>query len=229
MLGNFFANYQAYNLDSWVVLLIILTTLSIAYSSKRIGRINKKSGYNRFAIAFIFISISYVFQMLARAVVYSTINPSVSGFFASLSEIFPPQVFNVLFHSLYEFFNLLGFFLILSVLFSIKNRKIILGVLLCLGIAMLGVGFQSVFHITSAVFLIFLTARLYENYTKHQGAHSFLVLAGFALLLIGSLLLIFSVMNGAFYFLGGLITLIAYFILLINQVHIFTSNGTKEN
>ncbi len=217
MPNSILSTYQLYNIDSLVVLLIILTTLSIAYTSNKIKGVSKRRGYGIFALAFFSIGIGYLFQMAARFVLLFK--------FGAVS----PVLLNFVFHFLYESLILIGFFLIMGVLFSIRTRKIFLGIMLFFALAVFSIFFPFVFHISSVVLLSFLTARYYQNYVRVGGTHSFFVLFGFALLLLSNIMLSFSKISGVFYLTGGITTLLAYFILLLNQFSISIYNGAKKN
>ena len=72
------------------------------------------------------------------------------------------------------------------------------------------------YQIISTISLIFIASYFVKNYLKKKHALRFFTAAGFAILLLSSIIFFFAVQDKLFYVAGNALEFLAYLLLLIN-------------
>jgi Na+/proline symporter len=83
-----------------------------------------------------------------------------------------------------------------------------------------------IFHITTLLFLIFITARYYKNYRENKNPSAKLLATSFSIITISQLVFCFIRLNPLLYVTAELVQLIGYIILLITFIKVL-KDGKK--
>lgn len=224
---NIFSPNALYGIDSFLVLLIIITTFSISYYSNKVYKIVKKRNYKIFSFAFLLLGFSYIFQIFSNIIIYYRVRVAPDIIFIITSHLPYAGLINTVFHFLYELFSITAFILLFFLISSKKRENLFIFIYLGIIVAIVSIYFPPIYHITLVVLLVFLGLHFFQNYERVKSMNSFFVFFAFLLLLISNLILTFSGLHVIFYIAGGFLTFVAYTLLLINQINI--KNGTKKN
>jgi len=225
--------YRLFYTPSWFngwdlifeAVMLVIALLVAAYSWK-IYRMSSENKFKYFSLAFLLISLGFVFKLITHGVLY----------YSSLQEVayqaLKPITTSVLSYS--DILYRIGFFLqmvfmmggwLLVFFVSQKSRERLkkfhevtqIGLFIYLIVL---VSFVSnfkyfVFYLTSAVILGMVVLNYYKNYLNtNKNGNALLVLSSFLLILLGQFFFIFVVWSQELYILGE-IALLGGFLLLL--------------
>lgn len=223
-----------YGIDSIVEFLIVIVSFIISYSSYKIYKLINHTNYKLFSMAFLSMSISFIFKILSNlTILYRVRIEQSNSVIIAVSQLQYMQLINFISFIMYKAFNILGFLILFLILSrTYKKEKVILYVYLCILAILFSIYFNFVFYITIAFLLILLTLHFYDNYNEKKSANTLLVFIAFLMMLISHIIFIFSDFQNLFYLVGEILLLISFSNLLINQVKINkqdkSSKSTKE-
>ncbi|MFA4953052.1 MAG: hypothetical protein WC584_02425 [Candidatus Pacearchaeota archaeon] len=212
-----------YGIDSVMDFLIFLVAILVTYQSYNIYRLLKEKNYKFFSLAFLSISIAFLFKIVVNFTFFYQIEILQTYFINSallvhLEFLDWVNFFSVIF---YRIFLLIGF-LILFLLFTKTERKekIVLFVYLSIITVLFSVYFSFVFHLTLFLLISFLTIYFYRNYKRIKSRNSLIVFYSFLTILTANFVGFFSSLHPLFYLTYEVILLIGFFVLLANHLNL---------
>src|SRR3989344_7813323 len=211
--------------DILVEAVILLVVLLIAAYSWRIYKFNNENRFAYFSLAFIFLALGLLFEMLTSGIVYFTPVRDVAA--DVLRPVAGPRlVFSGLLYRggfFLQMAPILGAWLLIFFI-SQKPRErlrkfyelsqIALFVYLILLISIVSNFKYLVFYLTSAVLLGLITLNYYKNYLNSQNQNAFRVMTAFLIMLLGNLFFIFVFLVEEFYVIGEVLLLAGFLVLL---------------
>ncbi len=204
----------------------LLICLLIAGYSYKLFRRTKENRLGYFSLAFVLMSIGFLFKAATSAILYfspvrdvaATLLAPVAGQELVFADLLYRGAFFV------QMTTTLGALLLIFFI-SQKARErlhkwhevsqIALFVYLVLLISAVSNFQYFVFYLTSSVLLGLITLNYYKNYLNTQNKNAMQVMIGFIFLLLGNLLFIFVFVNGDSYVAGEVLQLLGFLILLM--------------
>ncbi len=204
----------------------LIIALLIAGYSWKIYRLHKENKFAYFSLAFILISLSFAFKILANTVLYSfpvretvaqVLAPAV-GEGLKYADLFYRGTFFLQMASM-----LGGWLLIFLVSQKPRDRlkksyelmQIGLFFYLVLLISIVSNFKYVVFYLTSAVLLALIVLNYYKNYLNtNKNCNAFMVMTAFMFLLAGYLALVFVSLSNSLYVVGEILMLAGFLTLL---------------
>lgn len=204
---------------------LIICLLIAGYSYKLYKRTNE-SRFAYFSLAFISLSVGFIFKAITSAVLYFIAVREVAAMVlapvAGEGLIFADLLYRSAFFI--EMAAFLGAFLLLFFI-SQKARErlrawheisqIVLFIYLLILISAVANFKYFVFYLTSVVLLALITLNYYKNYLNSQNKNTLYVMYGFLFLLLGNLLFIFVFIDDDAYVVGEILQLVGFLVLLM--------------
>ena len=211
--------------DIMVEAVILLVVLLIAAYSWRIYKFNNENRFAYFSLAFIFLALGLLFEMLTSGIVYFTPVRDVAA--DVLRPVAGPRlVFSGLLYRggfFLQMAPILGAWLLIFFI-SQKPRErlrkfyelsqIALFVYLILLISIVSNFKYFVFYLTSAVLLGLIVLNYYKNYLENNNQHTYRIMLAFLLILASNILLVFVFLVPSLYVLGEIVALAGFLLLL---------------
>jgi len=211
--------------DILVEAVILLVVLLIAAYSWRIYKFNHENRFAYFSLAFIFLALGLLFEMLTSGIVYFTPVRDVAA--DVLRPVAGPRlVFSGLLYRggfFLQMAPILGAWLLIFFI-SQKPRErlrkfyelsqIALFVYLILLISIVSNFKYFVFYLTSAVLLGLIVLNYYKNYLENNNQHTYRIMLAFLLILASNILLVFVFLVPSLYVLGEIVALAGFLLLL---------------
>src|SRR3989338_10288498 len=211
--------------DILVEAVILLVVLLIAAYSWRIYKFNNENRFAYFSLAFIFLALGLLFEMLTSGIVYFTPVRDVAA--DVLRPVAGPRlVFSGLLYRggfFLQMAPILGAWLLIFFI-SQKPRErlrkfyelsqIALFVYLILLISIVSNFKYFVFYLTSAVLLGLIVLNYYKNYLENNNQHTYRIMLAFLLILASNILLVFVFLVPSLYVLGEIVALAGFLLLL---------------
>lgn len=165
------------------------------------------------ALGFMLIGISNIIQSIVNILIISELNETTS-LITQLTEITSFNLFGLYVHMT---FMLLGLSLLAFMTLKTKNiRALILLMGLTLFSLILSTNHVVMFYTLSALLLLSISEYYIEHFFKNKQTKTLLIAIAFVLLLFGSIRFLFEINHQSFYFIGHIIELIAYILVLSN-------------
>ena len=198
-----------------VVLEFIFAAITLTVASLGF-RIYKKTSQKQafyLAWAFMLMGISNLIQSVVNLLIISELNETTS-LVTQLTEITSFNLFGLYVHMT---FMLLGLSLLAFMTLKTKNiRALVLLIGLTLLSLILSKNHVVMFYALSALLLLTISEYYIKNFFKNKQTKTLLIAIAFVLLLMGSIRFLFVINHQSFYFIGHLIELVAYILVLIN-------------
>jgi hypothetical protein len=206
-----------YGLDAGIELVVMLITLLIAFYSFRVYLVARQRVYIYFTLAFLSISLSYLFRAAIDWIAYRSLLGRMPNLAAALSSFVTLQQLYDLGFLAYIFFAFAGFMMLLAIYVGItRYGTVALLLALALGLAMVSKNAFLAFHIMMLSMLLFIVVHLVRNYARGHSFSKFLVLYGFSCLLAAQAFFILVLYRRMFYIVGHSLQLFGFVMLLFS-------------
>jgi len=221
----------SYGVASLIDFVVLLVASIIAFQSHKIYKYLKETKYNLFSWAFLLIAVSYLFKIFSNlTIVHRIVIQRPGAVIVLLGKLNSMQLFQFLSFIVYKSLSLLGFLLLfLIVLKTKKKSETILFIYLSAVTILFSIFLNSIFHLTTAIILLFLTSHFYENSKNTKSRNSSLVFKSFLLMFIGSVIAIFTGIYPISHLIGEAFRLAGFIVLLMNHLSPTLKNGKKTN
>ena len=210
------------DLFSFIVLFLIgLVSLKYYKLNK-----NKKSLY--LSISFSFIALSFLFKLLTNVAMFydDLINPQIG--IQTLQIIREYNIFSNLTFTIFAFFNLIGLYLLYKLY---QGKQTSSNTFLMSYFILISTYFSNsnyyIFHLTSLIFLISISAFYWKKYSENLFINTKLLALSFSIISASQIFFIFTTFGKLFYLAGEIIQLGGYALLLLIITHI-QKNGKKK-
>lgn len=178
---------------------------AISFLGYKAYKLIKENKYLNFAIAFLFIMLSFVVQALTNLFVYLNISSGMGVISSIVNYGFIA----------YALFTILGFFILVLLTFKINDVKVIAILTLGLIAALVLFNFIIMFHWILLVLALLLSYYFYKNCRQRKTTNSKLVFAAFLMIAISHIFHIASGTNEIIYVIGNTLLVLGYILLLI--------------
>jgi len=219
-----------YGKDIEIDIVSIFVLFLIAIFSIKYFRMDKKNkNYLYLAFSFLLIGLSFLFKITTNfTIYYNVLQTTRVGFITyTYNAVKSSDIIFIIGFLLYRIFTLLGLY-ILYLIYSKKDKgNIIIIVFLLLVSTYFSRSAYYIFHVTSLLFLIFITLQYYRNYHKtKQSANKWLLLS-FLLITVSHAFFCFIRMHSLLYVIAEFIQLAGYAALLITFIKVL-KDGKKK-
>lgn len=209
-LGTIFLHW-----DTVLELAFAIITLIVGIFALRIYNLSEQKQSLLFGISFLFISASYLIKSITNYLIISKLNENICRGL----KIYDVSILNSIGTYSYVFLFIIG---LITLAYMTIHQKSIKIYFLTLAITVISLIFSSntvlLFYILSSIILIIILIHYIINYSTNKQGKTLLVLIAFSFLLFGSIHFILSVNHSLFYFIGHILELIAYLLILINLI-----------
>lgn len=193
-------------------------------------KINKNKSYLTFSLAFSFLSLSFLFKILTNFTIYYTswIEKDLGLFTLTYQTLSKSNILVIIGFLGYFFFGLVGL-MSLWLVYKKETSKatIFLLTYFILLTAYLGMIDYFVFHLTSLIFLIFLTATYLRNSEKNNSLSAKILAYAFLIITFSQLIFVFMGVNPLFYVTAEIVQLVGY-LMLFSVFFRIIQNGKKK-
>lgn len=196
----------------------------VSFYAYKVYRISDQRQTKFLSIAFFFISVSYFILAVINFIVAQNLDEQVCGALG-LNRVFLLQLFGTYLHAL---FFIMGLITLAYITFNTKSMSVYF---LLLSIVLTSVYYNPVklfiFYVLSALitgYLIYYYAKAYLSIKK---PNVMLMLIAVIFLFLSTVHFIFAINNSLFYFIGHLLELAAYVIILSNLLMVL-KHGEKK-
>lgn len=209
-----------------VISLVVLLLISVF--AVKCYKINKNKGYLNFSIAFSLMALSFLFKILTNFTIYYTSFVENESLELVTLAYRASNILLIGGFLGYFFFGLLG----LLSLFLVYKREIpreamflmVYFILLTTFVSMI---YFCTFHLTSLIFLTFITATLIKNYKNNKSVTSKLLVYAFTIITASQLMFVFMGVHPLIYVIAETVQLIGY-LVLFGVFFKIIKNGKKE-
>ncbi len=207
--AEFFLFNQAF------LLLFLLVSAAISALAYHVYRLTKRRQLKRFSLSFLALALAHAGMFAAELFRPEPVEHALRAVPGG-SPLFPFLM------GLWLALYLIGLVLLASMTLKSKEPRFPLLLGAVIAAAMLLIPRPLfLFHIIACILLAFLTVHYAVVYRKQRHAGSLLVLLAFAFLLLGNLMLVFSLREMLFFTLGQILQLVGYLSFLANLVLVF--------
>jgi len=219
---------QYYGFDSLVEFFILIISLLISYNSYKIYKVIKEKNYSLFSLAFLSISVAFVFKIVSNITLLNVIKIEKGSLILSaIHELNELQAINFFSFLLYKIFLIVGFLTLFLIINKTLNKEsMMLYLYFNIITVIFSIYYNFIFHLTIAIILFSLTIHFYKNYSAQKNKHKLLVFLAFLIMFLSHLFFTMIERNPIFYITGEMFILVGFGLLLLNQRD--TKNG-KEN
>jgi len=190
-----------------------LVTLAVSLYAFKIYKLSDQHQSKLFGISFLFFSFAYIMQSLLNLAILFKLNESI----CEVVKIQSVNTLNALGMFSHMFLFLMGLVTLAYMTLKTKNGRVY-SLILVISILSLLMSFNRFywFYFLSSILLIYICMHYLANYLKQKQANTLLPLTAFLFLLFSHFHFIFAVNHSIYYFLGHILELAAYILLLIN-------------
>ena len=201
-------------------LISLLVASAIGYYSYKIYKYSSERKYLYFAMSFLFITLSFLIHTLRNIEVYFGRTGSIpildinitSGILTLNKAAYITQMFLML----------SGYMLLTLLTFKLEDKRPVpLFIYFTVISTILSYRWSLVFSIPSFVLLCYIAYNYYENYLKKKSTKTLLIFSAFSVITLSQILFILTRFFEEFYFIGDIIQLVGYIILLLGLVLVF--------
>ena len=199
---------------------IIVLSLIATFSMKYYKLDKKNKNYFWFAISFILLSVSFLFKILVNFLIYyDLIDIPNFEFFSSTSNIVLTEVLFSIAFFIYMLIALVGLFILYEIYQKNHSKQqFLLMLFFILIITYFATSGYFVFHLTSLLFLSFISINYFKNYLKKKNKYSQILFFSFLIITFSQLIFIFVALYNSLYVLAEITQLIGYLLLLITFI-----------
>ena len=213
MAGLYIIPEWFFGYDMLLNLLFGFITLIVSLYAFKIYKLSSLPHPKIFGISFSLISASYFAQSLLTMILFSKIH---------INKIISLSSFTIWYNSalfIHIILFILGLITLVYMTFNIKSSKIYsLIVLLCLFPFIFTHDVLHLFHLISALLLVFIFYHYMLNLLNKKSFKNFLVTSAFGLIFISNIIFMVSLSYSIYYVIGDIISLVAYLLILINLI-----------
>ena len=197
-----------------IQLVFVIVTALIAYYAYNVYRVTGKSNSKLYSLGFLGLAIGYLMQALLNLFIAGGVSSqdilalatsNMASTTLQLSAI--PTIVGMI-------ATLAGVATLAYVTLKEKNRQILALFILLSLTSILTPAYPLLYHLTTSIFLGFITLQYYKHHVKKQTPNSLMVYLGFGFVLLGTLQLAVADFMDVFYIIGQFISLIGYLLLL---------------
>ena len=197
-------------------LLFAIVTLIVSIFAFRVYRLSAQRQPKFFATAFLFISMAYLVNAIMHFFIISKLNENVCSAFKLASvavlELIGAYFYIVLFS--------IGLVTLTYMTLRVRSAKVYYLLLITVLISFLFTTEPlQLYHLLSSLLLVYIIIHYLINFLSKKKINALLMLAAFALLLLGNFHFIFSITGGEeYYVIAHFFDLIAYLLILLNLI-----------
>ena len=206
--------------------IVLVIALLVAGYSWKVYKTTSENKFGYFSLAFGLISLSFVFKLITHGVLYSgslqVVADNVVSSFTAENNIFNDLLYRLGFFM--QMSSMLGAWLLIF-LISQKSRdrlkrfhelsQIGLFVYLILLLSLVSNFKYEIFYLTSMVILSITVLNYYKNYlNSDKNKNALIVLNSFFIIFLSQLFFLFMFLWDQFYFIGELLLLIGFLMIL---------------
>ena len=202
-----------FGFDILMEFLFAIITLWVSYFSHSLYKLTDKRQFRLFSLGFIFISFSYIIQIIFNILILFKFNENICETikFISVSSL------NSFGFSLFMISFILGLVTLCYTLLKIKNVSVfILLSVLALSNIFFSVNYYYFSFIISSLLLGFIVFLYLQQYFKKRNNNLLLVLVAFLFLFLSKVHFIFSMNHSLAYAIGHFLELTAYVFILLS-------------
>lgn len=219
-----------YGKDIIIDLVSIAVLVLIAFFSLRSYKIKKNRNYIYLAASFFVLSFSFLFRILTNFTVYYKVletrdlgSITLTYYTMKTSDV----LFDIGFFS-YRLLNILGLYILYSIYKKQPKSNIFLVVYLILVSTMFTSLTYHVFHLTSFILLILITAQYVVNYYQNKNKATKLIALSFGIITSSEIFFGLVTVSTQFYVMAEIIQLAGY-ILLLGTFFMVLKHGRKKD
>lgn len=168
-------------------------------------KLMKSKKYLNFALAFFFITLSFIVLAITNILVYFNLGTEIFRIFSIINIGF----------IIYALLTIAGFFLLVMLTFKVKDVKIIAILAVGMIAALALLPFIKTFHTILLALTLLLSYCFYENCKRKKTVNSKLVFSAFILMMTSHIFSLASGANELIFIIGNTVLVIGYTLLLI--------------
>ncbi len=196
--------YWFRGIDAILGLIFALVTLLIAAVSYKAYKLTKEKKYSYFSLAFIGITIAYIFLGISKILLTTHISDTLTNLLWEFDVSF-------LVHMGLMF---LSFITLLIITLKIKDKlAMAFMIATTLLLTLFAYQYYLKFHIISFLLLFFLSYKFYTNYLEKKNYNAKLVFTSFYLLTCAEVFFVAILYLQSFYVVGAILQLLGYLLL----------------
>jgi len=196
---------QWFNIISTVYHVIsFLVAGSISLLGYKAYRLLKEKKYLNFAVAFFFITLSFIVLALTNLVVYLNLGTDAARILGIINGGF----------IIYALLTMVGFLLLVVLSYKIKDVKIISIISIVMIAALILFDFIKMFHLILLLLAFLLSYHFYKNCREKKTINSKLVFAAFTAMFVSHIFHLASGSSEVIYAIGSTALVFGYILLL---------------
>ena len=219
-----------YGKDIVIDVVSMLVLLLIAYFSIRYYEIDKRKNYLFLALSFVIMAVSFIFKIITNFTLYSSIIRTAQ--FGALTFIYPSlQSSDILFtvgFLIHRILMLLGLLLLYSIYTKTNRSSLFIITYLILISTYFSWPAYYLFHLTSLIFLYFITLHYWNSYKRIKHDTNRWLLYSFSLITLSEIVFIFIGIEEELYVAAEAIQLLGYIALLVTFVKVLKDGKKKR-
>lgn len=203
--------FYGYNIALELVFAAI--TFAVSFYAWKIYKVSEERNVRLFSLAFTFIFSSYIARALLNLVIYLKLEEQICGFI-KLQNIYLLNLFGTY---IYSILFLVGILLIAYTALKIYSFQTFVLLFLLVFTSLYFTPFKTfMLYLLTLVLLAFVVYYYFRNYLRNKKVTTMLVLIAMMILATGYLSFVFAMNNPIYYFIGHVLEMIAYIIILVN-------------
>ena len=214
--------FYGYNIVLEVLFAVI--TFFVSFYAWKIYKISEERNIRLFSLAFTFIALSYVARALLNLIILLKLDDEICGVI-KLQNIYLLNLFGTY---IYSILFLIGLLLLAYIALKIYSLQTFILLFLLVFTSLYFTPFKTfMLYLLSLVLLGFIMVYYFSNYIKNRKPTTLLVLIAMIMLSVAYVCFIFAMNNALYYFMGHILEMIAYIVILVNLLMILRF-GNKE-
>ena len=221
-----------YGKDILIDTVSIFVLLLIAFFSLNYYKVDRKNkNYLHLAISFFLITLSFLFRILTNfTIYYKVFETKQLGLFTLTYQVIKSTgtLFFIGF-LLHRTLMLLGLYMLYSIYQKNQSKS---NILIISYLIIISTYFSQsayyIFHVTSLILLLLITAQYYKNYTRNKNPTTKLLATSFVMITISQIFFMFVEINNLLYVVAELIQLLGYVILLFTFIKVLQNAKKKK-
>ncbi|HYD03305.1 MAG TPA: MASE3 domain-containing protein [Alphaproteobacteria bacterium] len=215
--------FYGYNIALELIFAII--TFSVSFYAWKIYKITQERNLRLFSLAFTFVGLSYFARALLNLVVFLRLDDEV----CLLMKIQDLYLLNLFGTYVYSILFLIGILLLAYVALKIYSLQTFILMFLLVFTSLYFTPFKTfMLYLLSTLLLGFIVVYYFRNYFNNKKMTTLLVLIAMILLFTAYVSYLLSTNNAWYYFIGHIMEMVAYLIILVNLV-VVSRLGRSKN
>ncbi len=206
IIPNWFFSY-----DIALNIIFAVITLAVSIYALKIYKLSFQRQSKLFGLSFLSISFSYILKSLFISILLLKLH------YQKVISLLTFNIWTDLALYTHIFFFILGLVTLAYMTFSVKNFRVYSSIFLLSVFPFLLTNYKThMFHILSALLLIYIFYHYFKNSLNNKSLWNIAVMAAFGLLFLSNIGFLLAINYNFYYVFGDLINLLAYILVLTN-------------